>query len=196
MRKADPENAEKQRNAIIRGAIKCFAQKGVHGASTDDICRAAKVSSGTLYYYFKSRDGLVHDVIDHAHAAHDQLLGKLAQAPDLLDAIVNIQLASPEAVKAQGVPIGVYLELIAYSTRNSAAKLAFQEAAERVLTTVGEAVKAHQHARNLPSDIDAEALAEFIMSAVTGMSIAEMAWGRDMQQRFRATLAALFNRSR
>lgn len=196
MRKADPENAEKQRNAIIQGAIKSFAQKGVHGASTDDICRAAKVSSGTLYYYFKSRDGLVHDVIDHAHTAHGQLLGNLAQAPDLLDAIVDIQLASPEAVEAQGVPIGVYLELIAYSTRNSAAKLAFQEAAERVLTTVAEAVKAHQHARKLPSDLDADALAEFIMSAVTGMSIAEMAWGRDMQQRFRATLAALVNHSR
>lgn len=193
MRKADPENAEKQRSAIIQGALKCFAKKGVHGTSTDDICRAAKVSSGTLYYYFKSRDGLIHDVIDHAHAAHDKLLEGLVQAPNLFDAIVNIQLASPEAVKAQGVPIEVYLELIAYSTRNSAAKRAFQEAAENVLATVSEAVKAHQRERKIASDLDAEALAEFIMSAVTGMSIAEIAWGRSMQQRFRDTLSTLID---
>lgn len=195
MRKADPENAKKQRSAIIRGALKCFAHKGVHGTSTDDICRAAKVSSGTLYYYFKSREGLMHDVIVHAHAAHDQLLESLIEAPNLLGELINIQLASAEAIEAQGVPIEVYLELLAYSTRNPAAQRAFQKAAARVMVTVSEAVEAHQRAGKLASEVGAEALAEFIVIAVTGMSIADISWKKDMHQRFRETLSTLVDRS-
>lgn len=191
MRKANPKNAEKQRKAIIRGALKCFVRKGVHGTSTDDICRAAKVSSGTLYYYFKSRDGLMRDLIVHAHSARDHLLRDLPDAPDLLEALVDVQTASAEAIKAQGIPIEVYIELLAYSTRNAAAKAAFRDAAVQVTAIVAQAVHANQLAGKLRSDISADALARFISAAVTGMSIAAISQGIGTQQDFRETLAIL-----
>ncbi len=191
MRKIDPTNVQKQRERIVEGALKCFARKGVHGTSTDDICRAAKVSSGTLYYYFKSREGLLRDLIVHAHSTRDYLLRDLQDAPNLLEALIDVQAASAVAIEAQGIPIEVYLELLAYSTRNEAAKAAFQEAAAQVTAVVIQAVRANQAAGKLRSDISADALARFIIAAVTGMSIAEISQGAGTQQDFRATLASL-----
>lgn len=190
MRKRDPENVEKQRERIIQAALKCFARKGVHGTSTDEICRAAKVSSGVLYYYFKSRDGLIHDVIVHAHEARDYLLQGLVDAPDLLKALTSMQAASAEVIAAQGVPIEVYLELLAYSTRNAKAGVAFQQAAERVMEFISQAVHANQLSGKLRSDIDPDRLARFIAAAVTGMSVAEIL-RNGSQEEFTTTLAII-----
>lgn len=189
MRKTDPDNVQKQRDRIIRGALKCFARKGVHGTSTDDICRAAKVSSGALYYYFKSRDGLIHDVIVHAHEARDHLLQDLVEAPDLLKALIAMQAASADAIAAHGVPIEVYMELLAYSTRNAKAGVAFREAAARVVDLVGQAVHAHQRAGKLRADIAPEKLSRFITAAVTGMSIGEVLGWSGAQEDFTTTFA-------
>tara|TARA_R110000782_G_scaffold211563_1_gene299735 strand:+ start:11075 stop:11689 length:615 start_codon:yes stop_codon:yes gene_type:complete len=191
MRKTDPTKVQEQRDRIIQGALKCFARKGVHGTSTDDICRAAKVSSGALYYYFKSRDGLIHDVIVHAHQARDHLLLGLIDTPDMLKALTSIQVASAQVIAAQGVPVEVYLELLAYSTRNAKAGVAFREAAERVLDILEQAVRANQIAGKLRADIDPERLARFITAAVTGMSVAEILQGSGSHEDFAITLALI-----
>jgi len=191
MRKIDPANVQKQRDQIIQGALKCFARKGVHGTSTDDICRAAKVSSGRLYYYFKSRDALMRDLIVHAHATRDELLRNLPEAPDLIEAVINVQAASAKVIAAQGVTLEVYIELLAYSTRNAAAKMAFQEAAARVATAVTEAVQVHQRAGKIRGDIAPHVVAQFIGASVTGMSLMELSQGGGPEPALRETLATL-----
>lgn len=43
---------------IIESAIKEFAEKGYLGASTNKISKSAKVSKGTIFYFFKSKEKL------------------------------------------------------------------------------------------------------------------------------------------
>lgn len=191
MRKVDPAHVEEQRERIMRAALKCFARKGVHGTTTDDIAAAAKVSPGKLYYYFKSRDGLIHDLIVYAHAARDHILRNLSDAPDLLDALINLQTNAVKAIAARGVPIEVYLELLAYSTRHAAARQAFKESADQVTAIVAEAVHAHQVDGKLRPDIAADALAQFISASVMGMSIAELSQGAGSQAEFQRILALM-----
>lgn len=50
-----PKNA---RGAILRSAERIFAEKGLEGARTDAIARAARVNKALLYYYFKSKNEL------------------------------------------------------------------------------------------------------------------------------------------
>jgi TetR/AcrR family transcriptional repressor of uid operon len=194
MRKSDPAKVQEQRERILQAALKCFARKGVHGTSTDDICRAANVSSGTLYYYFKSRDGLLHDLIVYAHAMRDQVMIGLEEAPSLLDAVIDMQYASLEVLENFGITTTVYLELLAYASRNEAAGAAFQDASAQVIAVITDAVRAHQRAGKLPSDIPADALALFMPVAVTGMTIAEIADGNFDRHRYRDAFAALLYR--
>ena len=49
------QNAE-VKDKIIKGAIEEFAENGYKAASTNSICKKAKVSKGLIYYYFKSKE--------------------------------------------------------------------------------------------------------------------------------------------
>ena len=55
-----------KREAILRAAIKVFAQKGYFNSKVADIAREAGIADGTVYLYFKSKDEILHSVFDRA----------------------------------------------------------------------------------------------------------------------------------
>ncbi len=56
-------NALKRRSAeIIAAAAKVFAQRGYHGASTQDIADVLGMRQASLYYYFESKDAALEAV--------------------------------------------------------------------------------------------------------------------------------------
>jgi AcrR family transcriptional regulator len=46
------------REAILEAALTVFAEHGFHATSLDDVARAAGVTKGTLYWYFKRKEDL------------------------------------------------------------------------------------------------------------------------------------------
>jgi AcrR family transcriptional regulator len=80
---AEAEEDNAKRRQILEGARAMFLARGFDAASMADIAKAAGVSKGTLYVYFKDKDELftaiVHDecalqaegVFDFDHADHD-----------------------------------------------------------------------------------------------------------------------------
>ncbi|MDQ3324100.1 MAG: TetR family transcriptional regulator [Acidobacteriota bacterium] len=55
-----------KRAAILRAAIKVFAQKGYFNSKVADIAGAAGIADGTVYLYFKSKDEILHSIFDRA----------------------------------------------------------------------------------------------------------------------------------
>jgi AcrR family transcriptional regulator len=57
---------EKQgrRTAILGAAKKVFAAKGYHATTIADIAKAAKLSYGSIYWYFDSKDALFHALME------------------------------------------------------------------------------------------------------------------------------------
>lgn len=62
---ARPVVADK-REAIIRSAIKVFAEKGYFNSKVADIASEAGIADGTVYLYFKSKDDILHSIFDRA----------------------------------------------------------------------------------------------------------------------------------
>ena len=58
-------DAEKRLN-ILRSALNVFADKGYQDASTNKIVEGADISKGTLFYYFKNKEGLYYYLIDYS----------------------------------------------------------------------------------------------------------------------------------
>jgi TetR/AcrR family fatty acid metabolism transcriptional regulator len=52
--------------AILRSAIKVFAQKGYFNSKVSDIAGEAGIADGTVYLYFKSKEEILHSVFDRA----------------------------------------------------------------------------------------------------------------------------------
>jgi AcrR family transcriptional regulator len=52
-RHAPPEHRRAQ---ILLAALRCFADKGFHAATMDDLVRASGLSKGSLYWHFRSKE--------------------------------------------------------------------------------------------------------------------------------------------
>jgi len=53
-----------KRRQIIDGACRVFLERGFDAASMGEIARAARVSKGTLYVYFKSKEELFEAIVE------------------------------------------------------------------------------------------------------------------------------------
>ncbi len=62
-RTKNKEHSARRRNEILNAAIKAFARKGLSGTSMDDIVRESGLSKGAIYWYFKSKDEIIMELM-------------------------------------------------------------------------------------------------------------------------------------
>ena len=55
----DKKLVSEKRRLIIDGAIKVFKKKGYHKATIREIAKEAKISPGSVYDYFHSKDDVL-----------------------------------------------------------------------------------------------------------------------------------------
>lgn len=60
---------EARRGAILDAAKEEFAAKGFHSTTVADVARLAGVSYGSVYWYFESKDSLIHALMDDQERA-------------------------------------------------------------------------------------------------------------------------------
>src|SRR5262245_7848288 len=63
--KARSERGEKTRMRILRAAADLFHAQGVAATSPDQVIEASETGKGQFYHYFKSKEGLVHAVLQN-----------------------------------------------------------------------------------------------------------------------------------
>lgn len=61
-----PQRSNGKHEAILRAAVKVFAQNGFFNSKVADVAREAGVADGTVYLYFKNKDDLLFSVINQA----------------------------------------------------------------------------------------------------------------------------------
>ena len=60
---SDAEKGERRAD-ILAAAKKVFARKGYHATTIAEIAKAAKLSYGSIYWYFDSKDALFHELME------------------------------------------------------------------------------------------------------------------------------------
>lgn len=58
------ENIAKRKEQIVRAAISAFSRTGLKETSMDDIVRESGMSKGAIYWYYKSKDELISELIN------------------------------------------------------------------------------------------------------------------------------------
>ncbi len=53
------EKKQEKRNEIIGVCLDCFVEKGLTAVTTKDLCTAANLQNGGIYYYFASKEEIV-----------------------------------------------------------------------------------------------------------------------------------------
>ena len=73
----DKKLVSEKRRLIIDGAIKVFKKKGYHKATIREIAKEAKISPGSVYDYFHSKDDILYLFFDNYACAFFEKLGSL-----------------------------------------------------------------------------------------------------------------------
>lgn len=89
MPKVSSEHLESRRRKILSAALRCFGRKGFHQTTMRDICRQARLSSGALYLYFKSKEDLIRAVAEEARRAGAARFGCEGAGQDPVTALVH-----------------------------------------------------------------------------------------------------------
>jgi AcrR family transcriptional regulator len=72
------------RQHILDVARRHFAEKGYAATSVQDIVDEARVAKPMLYYYFQSKAGLYHGIIDNAHEERFRIVQQAADSEEAL----------------------------------------------------------------------------------------------------------------
>ncbi|MFI5316926.1 MAG: TetR/AcrR family transcriptional regulator [Myxococcota bacterium] len=92
---------EASRDAILDAALRCFAKRGYHETSVDDIAARARLSKGAVYWHFAGKRALFLALMDRALAAEAGLAAAVAGAPDWRAALRELFAQTPEYIERE-----------------------------------------------------------------------------------------------
>jgi len=69
---------EKRRSELLEAARDCFAERGYHATSIDDIAKRVHVARGTFYLYFADKPAVFTELLTH-------FLGRIAGSIESID---------------------------------------------------------------------------------------------------------------
>ncbi|MCK5414930.1 MAG: TetR/AcrR family transcriptional regulator, partial [Thermoplasmata archaeon] len=84
---------EERRIEFLLTAQKLFMEKGYYATSVDDIVGEMGVAKGLFYYYFKSKEDLVSQMVDHLWDGAKEDYIKIKDRDDL-DALEKLMIYS------------------------------------------------------------------------------------------------------
>ncbi len=187
-----------KRLRFVEAAAACFAKTGYDATAMSDVAAAAKLSKGSLYDYFDSKEDLFYAVFDWFQ---QQLMqASLAQMTPGRSAREQIVRAADAVVVGLVQQISLYpvsLEVWAAAAR-SGTRERFAQAMRQIyrdyrLQFAG-LIGAAQAAGEIKASVDAEGLAAVLTGAVDGLLL--QYWldpSFDPRQRLQNFLSALFS---
>lgn len=112
---ADERNESMRRGELVKVAAQLFRQRGFHGASTRDIAAAAGMQSGSIFYFFESKEAILHAVMQDgmtqaavSQNAALQALGARANGVERLSALVRNHLQIMVGGESDFIPVMLY----------------------------------------------------------------------------------------
>ena len=111
-----PSKSELTRQRIIDAANQLFYHKGYNRTSFTDVVDKADVPRGNIYYYFKTKEEILHAVIEHRLEVITGMLAdwdrSITQPLDRLERFTRIMYDSTPALLDAGCPMGsLHVEL-------------------------------------------------------------------------------------
>ena len=162
-----------RREQIIGAAVSCFARKGFHKTTMQDICRAADLSPGAVYNYFDSKEAIVAACAEMAQERNEKMLSMISESEDAITAYKKISGAWFSMIKQEGMEDGIKfdLELWAESTRNEKVAMSLRKVEDAIKERLSEFVVQGQREGVFNPKLDTSAIVQVLFSLVNGFEV-------------------------
>jgi len=79
---------------IIRSAMECFSRNGYDGTSVERICESARISKGSFFYYFPTKQSLFLEILSRWLEDVDRNMGEVVKADeDIRIKLLNLSMS-------------------------------------------------------------------------------------------------------
>ncbi len=165
-----PKSVEDRREQIIDAAMQIFAEKGFARATNRDIAEKAGITTGLIYYYFKSKEDLLKAALEERSPL--QVMAQISpamleQPPEiLLPLLIRRVLAVVESEQFVSIIRMVIPEMLHGSAEVSPLVLSFFQ---RVVGFLEEYLLAQVARGTLRAALDTVTTAQVIAGSIVGM---------------------------
>lgn len=131
-----------RREEIVNAASRVFARRGFRGARMDDIVRESGLSKGLLYWYFKSKDAVIGEVLKRMLQPLVRETQRLAGGGGTAeDRLRSLGAAAVKEFHQMGKIVPITFELYALAFRNKVFRKVFTGFFVDYVDAVAEVVK-------------------------------------------------------
>lgn len=158
------------KDAIIKAASRCFAEKGYSACSMDAIAQAAGLSKGGLYAHFRSKAELFTTVIKQEHErAARRAQSVLEQRPSLDGLIWYMR----ECIRNAGFPMDhrLWVEVLAVAGRDPAMKAFFLESERMSRELLKKLLKNAMKNKEINPALDIEGMSILLFALGDGLIV-------------------------
>jgi len=169
MKRRKDSKSRTVREKILAVAARLFANEGYDAASMREIAEAAHVTKPTIYYYFRSKEGLFDALLEHGVSFLCGSLEEINARPvsaDAKECLVDMVFAGFEFAREHS-DINRFIHSLVFSPAKRAERQAIEKEFARV---VGEFAKVHK--RGVDAGILDPSRIEEAMVAIRGSSMA------------------------
>ncbi len=169
-RTVNPLNTEMRRREILDAAQACFERRGFHGSSMSEICLEARMSPGSLYRYFPSKESIIAAMAEDERRTTTLAFEAVRTSDNFLMALSQLCEKFAEAY-ADPRHAAFAAELLAEAVRNPKFAEVAREAEGRIRSEVSDLLRSGQQMGHVDATLDAEEAAAVLMAAADGLGL-------------------------
>ncbi|GGK62441.1 TetR/AcrR family transcriptional regulator [Nocardia camponoti] len=194
MPKVSDEHLERRREQILDAAQRCFARKGFHDTSMQDIFSEAELSAGAVYRYFTSKNAIIAELVRRTMLPLRAKLATIITEDPLPSPGEVVAMVTREIVKlsANDGPLCLAPQAWALAMVQPDANIPVREG----ITAMREVWRDYgvrlRDAGRLPADADVDAFAKTILGVLPGFILQHLIVGDIEPDDFARGIAVLF----
>src|SRR5438105_15498347 len=155
-----------RRTQILDAAVVCFAKRGFHQASMQDISAEAGISVGLIYRYFQNKEAVISAMADRHKHEIQEILERARQASGLLESL-EILFTAHCGEKEPQVVSAFVVDLFAEASRNARVAELVRDVCETSMNGVTDLIARSPDAKT--SALTPRQMAELIVAVNDGM---------------------------
>jgi AcrR family transcriptional regulator len=166
----EPKKSELRRQKLVQAAIRCFEERGFHGASMSQISEEAGMSVGHIYHYFPGKEALIAAIAEVKLGEAIQRMNVAASKASLIHALVA-RAGDCEVDHLKPGERALFFEIVAESERNPKIAELLRMTDERALQRQREIFRELAPQAAELSDDDLNARLEVFNALLDGMTV-------------------------
>lgn len=174
-RSNDRRSVAERREQLVDAALEVLANQGLVGTTTRAVTDHAGLALGAFHYAFESKDELLRAVLarraEEIESAAREAATGAASVAEIIDRLTDVAWGLVEGRRS--LALALY-ELMLHALRNPELASVANQAYERAVTVVADAVRSLP---DRPAGSDPDDLARFVVATIDGLILQDLVHG-------------------